>query len=402
MANPTTECRGEILVVDDTPANLTLLATVLKAKGYRVRAVPSGPLALEAAEFEVPELVLLDIMMPKMDGFEVCRRLKESERFRDVPVIFLSALSETLDKVRAFASGGVDYVTKPFQIEELEARVGTHVALRRLQLQLQERNRELQESQARLEALERTRRKLTQMIVHDLKSPITAALYNASFIHDEAALQEDLGVAIVDVVGSLKILDRMTVDMLDVASSGDVALVPRLGPLSLPELLEQISAGVRGAARGTGKSLVLDVASGLPGVVADGELLRRVVENILDNAFKYAPRDSEIRIEAAAAEGGDYVIRVRDQGAGVPAEERDRIFDAYSRLERDAGMHARSSRGVGLAFCRLAIQAHGGRIWVEANDPKGTVFVLRLPIDPGPMAGARPPAVSWQEVPAES
>jgi putative two-component system response regulator len=106
--------RGDVLVVDDTPVNLTLVANVLRGKGYRVRAVPSGALALKAAEAEVPDLVLLDIMMPGMDGFEVCRRLKENERLRGVPVIFLSALSETLDKVKAFSVGGVDYLTKPF------------------------------------------------------------------------------------------------------------------------------------------------------------------------------------------------------------------------------------------------------------------------------------------------
>lgn len=130
---------ASILVVDDTPANLSLLAGLLKKKGYRVRPVPSGRLALEAAGKEPPDLVLLDINMPEMDGYEVCRRLKEDERLCGIPVIFISALSETLDKVRAFRTGGVDYVTKPFQFEEVEARVETHLAIRRLQREKEER-----------------------------------------------------------------------------------------------------------------------------------------------------------------------------------------------------------------------------------------------------------------------
>ena len=131
---------GNILVVDDVPANLTLLTGMLKERGHRVRPVPSGKLALKAVEHEPPDLILLDITMPEMDGFEVCHRLKQDMRFRDIPIIFISALTETLDKVKAFGSGGVDYVTKPFQFEEVEARVETHLKLRRYQAQLSEAN----------------------------------------------------------------------------------------------------------------------------------------------------------------------------------------------------------------------------------------------------------------------
>jgi putative two-component system response regulator len=130
--------RGNILVVDDVPANLTLLSGMLKEKGHRVRPVPNGKLALKAVENEPPDLILLDITMPEMDGFEVCRKLKQDKKFRDIPIIFISALTETLDKVKAFGSGGVDYVTKPFQFEEVEARVETHLKLRRYQAHLED------------------------------------------------------------------------------------------------------------------------------------------------------------------------------------------------------------------------------------------------------------------------
>ncbi len=386
MGQQTSEYRGDILVADDTPANLAVLATMLQAKGYRVRAFPSGALALRAAEAEVPDLVLLDIMMPQMDGFEVCRRLKESERLKSVPVIFLSALSETLDKVTAFSTGGVDYVTKPFQVEELEARVATHIALRHLQLQLESRNRDLQR-------LEHMRQKLTQMIVHDLKGPITAAYCNATFVRDEAGLQGELAVAMDDIVGSFRVLNRMSLDMLDVAASEEMSLTPRLERLTLRQFLEEVVADVRGVARSAKKELAVDVAVDFPAVTADRELLRRVVENLLDNAFKYAPMNSEIRIEAALAEKGHYAIRIRDQGPGIPSEERDRIFQPYARLERDAKEHARTSRGLGLAFCRLAVDAHGGRIWAEDCRPNGCVFVLQLPLDSanGVAPAATPP-----------
>ncbi len=153
MANvsKTDPIRGNILVVDDVPANLTLLTGMLKEKGYRVRPVPSGKLALKAVEHEAPDLILLDITMPGMNGFEVCQKLKQDKRFHDIPIIFISALTETLDKVKAFGSGGVDYVTKPFQFDEVEARVETHLKLRRYQAHLedlvQEQVKEISDSQ---------------------------------------------------------------------------------------------------------------------------------------------------------------------------------------------------------------------------------------------------------------
>jgi putative two-component system response regulator len=142
---PAAPARGNILIVDDTPANLTLLARMLGERGYRVRPVPSGKLALSAAASDPPDLILLDITMPEMDGFEVCKRLKEDPRLRDVPVIFISALAETEGKVKAFQRGGVDYVTKPFQIEEVEARVETHLKLRRAHAELERYNRYLEQ-----------------------------------------------------------------------------------------------------------------------------------------------------------------------------------------------------------------------------------------------------------------
>ena len=135
--------KPSILVVDDTPANLQLLASMLKERGYKTRPVPSGLLALQAALSEPPDLILLDVNMPEMNGFEVCQSLKADEKLKDIPVIFISALNEVLDKVRAFAVGGVDYITKPFQFDEVQARVDTHLKIRHLQEELEQHNRQL-------------------------------------------------------------------------------------------------------------------------------------------------------------------------------------------------------------------------------------------------------------------
>src|SRR6188472_3591159 len=148
------ECAAEhsasILIVDDTPANLQVLAGMLKDRGYKVRPVPSGKLALLAAKREPPDLILLDINMPEMNGYEVCEQLKANELLAGIPVIFISALTDQLDKVKAFATGGLDYITKPFQMEELHARVETHLKLRRLQIEVEEANLRLAKANDRM------------------------------------------------------------------------------------------------------------------------------------------------------------------------------------------------------------------------------------------------------------
>jgi serine phosphatase RsbU (regulator of sigma subunit) len=145
-----TESAASILVVDDTPANLQVLSGMLKDRGYKVRPVPSGKLALLAAQRDPPNLILLDINMPEMNGYEVCEHLKADDKLKGIPIIFISALTEPLDKVKAFATGGVDYLTKPFQMEELHARVETHLKLRRLQIDLEEYSRDLEHARRRI------------------------------------------------------------------------------------------------------------------------------------------------------------------------------------------------------------------------------------------------------------
>lgn len=183
MNNDINTDRGNILVVDDTPANLRLLAGILNGKGYKVRPVPNGELALSAARGMPPDLILLDIMMPEMNGYEVCERIKADERTRDIPVIFISAINDVLDKVKAFAVGGVDYITKPFQMEEVLVRVETHLAMCHLQNKLKQKNEELTLT---LEQLKETQNQLVQSekmaalgqliagIAHEINTPLGA------------------------------------------------------------------------------------------------------------------------------------------------------------------------------------------------------------------------------------
>jgi signal transduction histidine kinase len=359
-----------VLVVDDTVENLQLLSRMLEEHGYEARPVTSGSQALQAALSYPPELVLLDISMPEMDGFEVCRRLKANETLREVPVIFLTALANIEDKVRAFEAGGADFITKPFQVDEVLARVRVHVGLRQSRA-------ELLESYRRLQSLERLREDLVRMVVHDMRSPLTVLTSLLSFVQEElrgsscAHLSEELALA----VHATASVNRMANAMLDVSRLEE-------GKFPLERRAHDVVALCRDVIRQfatVDRSRSIEL-TGMPEleVVCDGEVVGRVVENLLSNAIKYTPLGSAIRISVQLM-GEQARISMLDQGPGVSAEERKQIFEKFVTGEAQAVTKLHSI-GLGLAFCKLAVEAHGGAIAVESGHPRGSVFWFSLPI----------------------
>ena len=369
---------GEVLVVDDMPANLQLLAGMLKERGYGVRAVPSGALALRAAQAQPPDAILLDVNMPEMDGYEVCRRLKRDERLRDVPVLFISALSEPLDKVAAFDAGGVDSVTKPFDITEVHARVATHVRLRRMQRELEERKRAVEQAYDRLRQLEQLRDTLTHMIAHDMRSPLTGILAALDFLQSDQESQitdscrEDLALGI----DSVRELIRMINDLLDVSRMEASELPLERSPCNVAELARRALDSL--GARTRNRSIELLGLGELPALDCDPELIRRVLVNLLDNAIKYTPASEVVRVRASQ-DGGIARIEVADNGPGIPQDSRGLIFEKFGRAKQPRPSRLHSS-GLGLAFCRLAVEAHGGAIGVDSGPlGHGSTFWFTLP-----------------------
>ncbi|HWD17688.1 MAG TPA: hybrid sensor histidine kinase/response regulator [Verrucomicrobiae bacterium] len=372
---------GDILVVDDTREVLQLLASMLQHRGYKVRPALSGELALQTARHAPPDLILLDINMPGLSGFAVAETLKADARLREIPIIFLSALSETLDKVRAFAAGGVDYITKPFQFEEVVARVETHLKIRRLQIELEQRNRELQQSNDQLRRLQELRDNLTHMIIHDLRSPLASlAGYldlcgakeknklspeGTSFLaRARASSQKSLEMvnSLLDVhkmeAGELK-LHRVDCDLVELSRE----VFALLEPLRQKRQFEVAAAPVR--------------------VSADRDLVLRVLQNLIGNAIKFAPDGSPVRIEVAA-NGGVARLSVSDTGRGIPAEFHERIFQKFGQVKSSG---PRIGTGLGLTFCKLAVEAHGGRIGVQSAPGQGSAFWFELPQNPPAPAG---------------
>jgi|GEM_PF-4712250 len=254
-----------ILIVDDTPANVLLLARMLTERGYRTRSAPGGVLALEAARAETPDLILLDVAMPEMDGYQVCECLKADPVLKDIPVIFISALHETLNKVKAFRVGGVDYVTKPFHFEELHARVQTHLRLRRL---------------------EQLRDDLTQMVVHDLRNPLTVicGFLDILEFHDARKLSASTRTLVTVARRSAEDLLNMIGSILDVSKIGAGEMKLQREPCDLPALIRTVLDSSQPLP--DSRSLTLDATESSLIITADIGLIRRVFQNLAEQCHQ--------------------------------------------------------------------------------------------------------------------
>jgi len=375
-----------IMVVDDVPANARLLGGILRAQGYQVRECLDGTAALAAAADFPPDLILLDIMMPELNGFAVCERLKADEKLASIPVIFLSSLSDALDKVQAFSAGGVGYITKPFQIVEVQVRVEAHLTIRRLQVELEARNRELMESKERLKELQALQDSLVPMVVHDLINPLTAIACFADSL--ETAEWENLSAKgrgyVEHIRKSAGFLIEMSSSMLDVRKMESGQMQLNLAACDLGAIACEVVSRLEAM---QGEPRVAFALPGQPAVVrGDALLLSRLFQNLVGNALKFVPVATgrvEIGLEP---EGGRVRCTVRDNGPGIPPEHQGKVFDKFWQgTARQQG--CKYSSGLGLTFCKMVVEAHGGKIGVESEVGAGSAFWFELPQD-GPQKRA--------------
>lgn len=370
--------KAVVMVVDDTPANLELLAEILHRQGYGVVEFPRGAMALRAAAQNPPDLILLDVMMPELDGFEVCRQLKADERLKDIPVLFISALDDTANKVRAFAAGGLDYISKPFQEEEILARVRTHLSLRRQQLNIRRQKEQLEHSYERLRELEEQRDQLVLMIIHDMRSPLTGILGYAELL--EMKLQNKTGcVELIkyakEILGSGRNLHGMITTLLDISrmESKEMPLEKAFCDLRhvVSQALNSLGALVREA------TIVYSPPVEGMTVFCDSEITRRIVENLTANAIKFTGKNGLVRIDLSHEENG-VKVTVSDTGPGIPVAYHQRIFEKFGQVAARQD-RKKYSTGLGLTFCKLAVEAQGGQIGVQSEVEKGCSFWFILP-----------------------
>lgn len=375
-ADPTSPTEN-ILVVDDQAENRQLVESYLRGAGYNVFLAENGEEAVAQCEKDAVALVLLDVLMPGIDGFETSRRIRALQSAADTPIIFLTALSDSATQDKARAIGAADFIGKPINKAELLMRVKSLLWMRRLTDDLRQ-GHELIRSQhdAVIRAQER-KEELINLVVHDLKNPIASILANAHFLVREPNLSDDARDASRDIHEAADSMQRMVLNLLDISRGEQGALVPRLSDVDVPSLINEVLGAMGRRANERELKISAELSPQVKRHVVDRDLLLRLLENLLDNALKYSPPGGTIKVEASTANGYlDFCIR--DEGPGIPGAYRERIFEKYVQLEDNTVSLARTSRGLGLVFCRLAAEAHGGRIWVEDNEPRGTAFRVRL------------------------
>jgi len=362
-----------ILIVDDSPTNLALESEIVKQAGWSPRPVISGRLALAAAAVQVPDLVLLDVNMPDMDGFTVCRRFRETPSLADVPIIFVSGLSEPFDIIQAFRCGAVDYITKPFHAEEVQARIRTHLALRQARLLLEQRNRQLAETVDRLHAMEEVRDSLTHMIVHDMRSPLMALLNSLELctVEPENTVRNTPRIELA-LKGAERLVDMVS-SLLEVSRLENGQMPINRSPVDLAGLISTVMHSL--TAGDIDPRIRRQDAEKNVVVPCDIDLIRRVIQNLVGNAMKFTPEDGTITIRSGCDNLNAYVA-VSDTGPGISPELHDQVFLKFTPLAKG---DRKISTGLGLAFCKLAVEAHGGHIKLESVVGSGSTFTVVLP-----------------------
>jgi signal transduction histidine kinase len=364
-----------VLIVDDNAQNRALARMTLEDEGYGVLLAENGPTALELFVRHAPDCVLLDVRMPGMDGPAVCERLRAMPEGTEVPVVFLTAARDVATFDRALRSGATDFLTKPVQPAELVLRVRQALEVRRLGGELRAQYDLLRQQRDELFRIQLQKEDLASFVVHDLKNPVNAIDLQAQLILRDRQLSPRSRDAASRVRDDVRDLLRLIHNLLDVTRGEQGQLVPTRSRVDLRTLIAGVFDARRAQADDRGVTLASRVEA--PELDADPELLRRVVENLMENAIRHAPSGSTVRVETAPRADATEVI-VADEGPGIPAELRTTVFERYTQLGRAEDVRARGGRGLGLTFCKLAVEAHGGTICAEDGSP-GAVFRVCLP-----------------------
>lgn len=380
---------GDILIVDDHLENLQILFSMLNDYGYEVRRVINGFQALNVVKSEPPDLILLDILMPEMDGYQLCKTLKANPSTANIPVIFLTALDDELDKLKAFEVGGIDYITKPFHMKEVMARIENQLTIQRQRRAIAEQNEQLKAQNIRLEQLnaeliklnsklEQSNQDLEQFAYiasHDLRSPLQTILGFAQILGQKyQECLDEKGKHYLDrIITGAERMNKLISSLLEYSRIGNKKLdfKPVDGNKMLAQVLESLQADIESS------HAVIQLEQ-LPIFVGDEVQLEQLFQNLISNAIKYRHPEvtPQIKITVEPKVNFEYLIGIHDNGIGISSEDFQRIFQVFQRLHNSEQY---PGTGIGLAVCKKIIDNHGGRIWVESEANQGTSFYFTLP-----------------------
>ncbi len=374
---PVTSRKRLILIVDDLPENLQVLAGHLTGQGYEILASTNGPRALALVRNRKPDLILLDIMMPGMDGFAVCRELKADEDSADIPVIFITARTDTEDILRGFELGAVDYITKPFRPPELLARVRTHIELKSSRDLFAAYNKQLERIGRHLRRLNADKNRFLSIVSHDIRSAFGNVISVSRLLNDDEPVdEEDAAQLLTDIGIEAEHMIALAENLLniDAIERREIRLQSEL--VKIQPLLDFAIQAHQMASQA--KNITFQLQCDDSSIRGDLTACRQILSNLISNAVKYSSPESRIWIEAVRDGGGFVRLSVRDEGQGISTEDQKKLFKPFTRLTRRAES-IEHSIGLGLSIVRLMAEGMGGAAGCESRPGEGAAFFVRLP-----------------------
>jgi two-component system, sensor histidine kinase and response regulator len=369
---PQINVTGVVLAVDDTPGNLRVLVEALSSAGHEVLVATDGRAALDTVRYARPDLILLDVMMPELDGFETCTALKNNPDTADIPIIFMTALTETQEKVRAFELGAVDYLTKPFEHAELLARVSTHITISRLRLDLEKRNRQLED-------LNRLKNEFMGMAAHDVRNPLTSVLACGDLIDAiaDSAPPEKIRYINGQIASSARRINAIITNLLDVNAIDSGQRRLDIVPHELNAIVERVAQQNTHKARTKNIEIVVNTGGTPVTCMIDEGAAEQVLDNVISNAVKYSPPDRRVFVRLVQRDG-HVRVEVQDEGPGISVEDQAKMYGKFSRLtaKPTAG---EPSTGLGLWIVKELTEAMQGTITCQSQLGYGTTFVIEWP-----------------------
>ena len=360
-----------ILIVDDNPANIQLLGNNLRQEGVNISIATDGKRAIKITEKKMPDLILLDIMMPGMDGFEVCTILKSQENTRDIPIIFLTAKVGSEDILRGFELGAVDYITKPFNSHELIARVNTHLKLKFYTNEIKDYNQQL-------ELMDKEKNEFLGIAAHDLKNPI----YNISML-SQLMLNEDLSESehkdfLTDIKNSTERMTKLIGDLLDINAIEQGKLKMNIEHEDFAMFFNSCVRQYEERAELKDINLIINNELESFQASSDKQIFHQILDNLVSNAIKFSPNGKTVTASFFADEDKMMLI-VEDEGPGLSEDDKSKLFTKFARMSAQPTGNE-SSTGLGLSIVKKYVDALGGMIWVDSEPGDGAKFVYELPI----------------------
>ncbi|MEJ2055134.1 MAG: response regulator [Calditrichaceae bacterium] len=373
------EVSAKVLIVDDNKENIDLIAYFLKPQNYQIFTAYDGLEALESVERDQPDIILLDIMLPKMDGFQVCERVKKDRKTQFIPIIMITALKELKDKIRSLEVGADDFISKPFENVELLTRVKSLLRIKKYHDEIQNKNAELEQKNKTLLKLDRFKEELNHHVVHDMKNPLFVIQGNLQMM--AMAIEQTTSPVLKKYVDridrSTQNLLRMVLNLIDISKIEDGKMELNQELVNLNDLVSKCIHRFEDYPENEKKIFDLNLSDGGSTLKVDSSVMERVFDNLISFAVANVPDDGKIEIGSKRVNSGlEYFIH--DYGQQIPMKYSDEMFNKFSQVEIKKEGY-RVGRGLGLTFCKLAVEAHGGTLCIDPDNKVGNRFVLNLP-----------------------